>query len=33
VMEKTKLIIKFYSEKIWSGFTENYFRFAAEQRQ
>lgn len=30
VLEKTKLIVKFYKEKIWSGFTENYFRFAAD---
>lgn len=29
-MQKTKLIIQFYNEKIWGGFDETYFRYLAE---
>jgi len=28
-MEKVKLVIRFYEEKIWAGFTETYFRSLA----
>ncbi|MFN8291190.1 MAG: hypothetical protein U0U70_13115 [Chitinophagaceae bacterium] len=30
VMAKVKLIVQFYTEHVWSGFTENFFRAAAE---
>lgn len=30
VMAKVKLVIQFYAKQLWSGFTEYYFRFAAE---
>lgn len=31
VLGKTRMIIKFYGEKIWSGFTENFFRLGADE--
>lgn len=31
LLQKTKLIIRFYQEKIWSGFDEVYFRALAEE--
>lgn len=31
VLEKTRLVIKFYIEKIWNGFTENFFRLGISE--